>query len=168
MRSRAVSVPGSLVFLVLAPGTLAALIPWSLSRWRLEPPLLGWPWLRALGAILILLGLPVLLAAFGRFALEGRGTPAPILPPERLVVGGFYRHVRNPMYVAVTSLILGQGLLLGHASLLAYGLVVLLGFHLFVLGYEEPALRRRFGAEYEAYCAGVNRWLPRLRPWTAP
>jgi protein-S-isoprenylcysteine O-methyltransferase Ste14 len=88
------------------------------------------------------------------------------LPTERLVVQGFYRHVRNPMYVAVTSLVLGQGLLLGSLSVLVYGLVVLLAFHLFVLGYEEPTLRRRFGAEYEAYCAGVGRWLPRLKPWS--
>jgi protein-S-isoprenylcysteine O-methyltransferase Ste14 len=165
VRSRAASVLGSLFFLVLAPGTVAALVPWWISRWRPLPPLLGWPWLRGLGALLILLGLPVLLDSFGRFALEGRGTPAPIAPTERLVARGFYRYVRNPMYVAVTSLILGQGLLLGNAVVLQYGLMVLLGFHLFVLAYEEPALRRRFGAEYLAYCAGVRRWLPRLRPW---
>jgi len=165
VRSRAGAVMGSLVFLVLAPGTVAVYVPWSLSRWRPGPPLLGWPWLRPLGLSLILLGLPVLLDSFRRFAMEGLGTPAPILPPERLVVQGFYRHVRNPMYVAVTSLVLGQALLLGNVSVLVYGLVVLLAFHLFVLGYEEPTLRRRFGAEYEAYCAGVGRWAPRLKPW---
>jgi protein-S-isoprenylcysteine O-methyltransferase Ste14 len=165
VRSRAANVLGSLLFLVVAPGTLAVLLPWEISRWRLGPPLLGWTWLRALGAVLILLGLPVLLDAFRRFALEGRGTPAPIAPPERLVVRGFYRHVRNPMYVAVTSLILGQGLLLGNRALLLYGVVVMLGFHLFVLFYEEPTLRRLFGAEYEAYRAGVHRWLPRFTPW---
>lgn len=165
MRSRVASVLGSLLFLVVAPGTFAGLLPWWITRWRVLPPLLDWPWLRVLGALLIIFGLPVLLESFGRFALEGRGTPAPIAPPERLVVHGFYRHVRNPMYVAVTSVVLGQGLLLGYAIVLQYALVVLLGFHLFVIGYEEPTLRRSFGAEYEAYCAGVRRWLPRLRPW---
>lgn len=164
MRSRAASVLGSLLFLVVAPGTLAGLLPWWITRWRLLPPLLGWSGLRVLGGLLVLLGVTVLLESFGRFALQGRGTPAPVLPPERLVVRGFYRHVRNPMYVAVTSLILGQGLLLGSAAVLQYALVVLLGFHLFVLAYEEPTLRRQFGAEYESYCADVRRWLPRLRP----
>jgi protein-S-isoprenylcysteine O-methyltransferase Ste14 len=166
MRSRAASVLGSLLFLVLAPGTVAGIVPWWISRWRVLPPLLGWTWLRVLGALLVLLGLPVLLESFGRFALEGRGTPAPIVPTERLVVRGFYRHVRNPMYVAVASLILGQGLLLGSVAVLQYGLVVLLAFHVFVLAYEEPTLRRSFGADYEAYCAGVRRWLPRLQPWS--
>src|SRR4029453_16713860 len=166
--SRIASVLGSLVFLVVAPGTLAVLVPWWLTRWRLEPPLLGWIWLRGFGALIIPLALPVLLESFARFALEGRGTPAPIAPPERLVVRGFYRYVRNPMYVAVTSLILGQGLLLGSAVLIRYGLLVLLGFHLFVLGYEEPLLQRQFGTEYAVYRARVRRWLPRLRPWNRP
>lgn len=168
MRSRVTSILGSLVFLVVAPGALAVLVPWWVTRWRFQPPLLGWAWLRGVGALMIMLGLPVLLESFARFALEGRGTPAPIAPPERLVVRGFYRYVRNPMYVAVTSLILGQGLLLGSAALIRYGLLVLLGFHLFVLGYEEPVLQRQFGSEYEAYRAQVRRWLPRLRPWSLP
>lgn len=112
---------------------------------------------------LILLGLPLLLEAFARFALQGRGTPAPVLPPERLVVFGFYRRVRNPMYVAVTALILGQALLLGDVRLLVLAAVVWLTFHLFVLLYEEPRLRQRFGRDYEAYCGAVPRWLPRLR-----
>jgi len=168
MRSRIASVLGSLVFLVVAPGTLAVLIPWWLTRWRCEPPFLGFAWLRGLGALTILFGLPVLVESFARFALEGRGTPSPVAPPERLVVRGFYRYVRNPMYVAVTSLILGQGLLLGSAALIRYGLLVLLGFHLFVLAYEEPVLQRRFGTEYAVYRAQVRRWLPRLRPWRGP
>jgi protein-S-isoprenylcysteine O-methyltransferase Ste14 len=158
-------VVGSLVFLVIAPGTVAGYIPWAISRWQVEPPFLGWAGTRWLGLALILAGLPVLLEAFARFALQGRGTPAPVAPPERLVVRGFYRFVRNPMYVAVTSLILGQALLLGDPRLLVYGAVVWLVFHSFVLLYEEPTLRRRFGADYAAYCAAVPRWIPRVRPW---
>jgi protein-S-isoprenylcysteine O-methyltransferase Ste14 len=167
VRSRPAAVLGSVLFLALAPGTVAVLVPRWISGWRLQAPLLGWSWLRALGVVLILLGLPVLLDAFRRFALEGRGTPAPIAPPERLVVRGFYRYVRNPMYVAVTWLILGQGLLLGNAAVIGYGLLVMGAFHVFVLAYEEPTLRRLFGAEYAAYCDAVHRWLPRLRPWHA-
>lgn len=165
MRSVASAVTLSLIWLVIAPGLIAGYVPWAISRWRMQPPFLGTSATRWLGALLILLGLPLLLEAFARFALQGRGTPAPVLPPERLVVFGFYRRVRNPMYVAVTALIVGQGLLLGDPRLLALGAVVWLTFHLFVLLYEEPRLRRRFARDYEAYCAAVPRWIPRITPW---
>jgi protein-S-isoprenylcysteine O-methyltransferase Ste14 len=122
---------------------------------------------RALGGVLIAAGAAVVLHAFARFAIEGLGTPAPIAPTERLVVGGIYRHVRNPMYLAVGSMIAGQALLLGQTELLGY----LLGFAALSLGfvhlYEEPTLRRQFGAEYDAYRRAVPRWIPRLRPWDA-
>lgn len=165
MRSVAVAVIGSLIWLVIAPGLIAGYLPWAITRWRVEPPLLWVGATRWLGALLILLGLPILLEAFARFALYGRGTPAPVLPPERLVVRGFYRRVRNPMYVAVVALILGQALLFGEAQLLALGAVVWLVFHVFVRAYEEPTLRRRFGPDYLAYCAAVPRWIPRATPW---
>ena len=84
------------------------------------------------------------------------------------MVTGLYRYVRNPMYVAVTSLIIGQGLLLGNARVLEYGLVVWLGFHIFVLAYEEPTLRSKFGDEDKEFCAHVRRWLPRVNPWHGP
>jgi len=155
---------GSAVLLVLAPGTVAVLVPWWLSHWQLGPPLLGVVALRWLGVVSIAAGLPVLLDSFARFALQGLGTPAPVAPPSRLVVTGLYRHVRNPMYVAVVSLILGQGLLLGSVTLLEYGGVVWLAFHLFVRVYEEPTLRATFGADYDRFCARVPRWIPRLRP----
>ena len=161
---RASAIAGSAVFLVVAPGTVAVYVPWALCRWRLAPPLLGFPPFRVLGALLIAAGLPVLLDSFARFALQGLGTPAPVAPPQRLVVSGLYRYVRNPMYVAVLALIFGQGLLFGSVRVLEYGLAVWLGFYLFVLLYEEPTLRAKFGAEYEQYCARVRRWLPRLRP----
>ena len=126
----------------------------------MQPALLDFPPLRWLGVLFIAAGLPVLLESFARFALEGRGTPAPVLPAARLVVHGFYRYVRNPMYVAVVSVILGQALLLGDVWLLLYAMLVWSGFHLFVLLYEEPKLHGTYGAEYEAYCARVRRWLP--------
>src|SRR5215472_14924210 len=157
---RVAAIAGSAVFLVLAPGTLAVYVPWTFTRWHVAPPLLGFLPFRVIGAVLIALGLPVLLDSFARFAIQGLGTPAPIAPPKHLVVTGLYRYVRNPMYVAVVSLIFGQGLFFGSASVLEYGLVVWLGFHIFVLAYEEPTLRRKFGDDYKDFCANVRRWCP--------
>jgi protein-S-isoprenylcysteine O-methyltransferase Ste14 len=156
---------GTALFLALAPGIVAGAIPFWISGWEQHPPLLGLSVLRGLGLLLILLGVPVLLDSFARFALQGIGTPAPVAPTQHLVVSGLYRHVRNPMYIAVAATILGQGLYLGNTALLIYGACIALGFHLFVRGYEEPTLRKSFGAEYDAFCANVHRWLPRLRPW---
>jgi protein-S-isoprenylcysteine O-methyltransferase Ste14 len=163
--NRLAAIAGSALFLVIAPGTIAVWVPWTISRWRMSPPLLGFFSLRVIGVLLIAGGLPVLLDSFGRFALQGLGTPAPIAPPRHLVVTGLYRYMRNPMYVAVVSLIFGQGLLFGSVRVLEYGLAVWVGFHLFVLLYEEPALRAKFGDEYQEFCANVRRWIPRLRPW---
>ena len=172
MHARAVHRPaavvGSVLFLVAAPGTLVVLVPFWISHWRVAPPLVGFVGFRVLGALLMAAGLPVLLDSFARFALKGLGTPAPIAPPERLVVTGLYRHVRNPIYVALTSLIVGQALFFGDVRLLAYGLGVWAFFHIWVLALEEPELRSRFGAEYRDFCAHVRRWIPRLKPWRAP
>lgn len=165
---RTSSILGSLVFLVLAPGTVAGYVPWLISRWRFAP--IEGPLRVAaliLGALLIAAGLPVLLDSFARFALQGLGTPAPVAPTQNLVVTGLYRRVRNPMYVAVTSLILGQALLFGNLRVFLYGLFVWLAFHLFVLFYEEPTLRRTFGPQYETFCSNVPRWIPRITPWKA-
>jgi protein-S-isoprenylcysteine O-methyltransferase Ste14 len=156
---------GTFLFFLVAPGVVAGLVPWWISGWHIRPPFLGWQSQRAVGIVLIALGAPVLVDSFVRFALEGRGTPAPILPTEHLVVTGLYRFVRNPMYVGVLAVIFGQGLLLGDTRVLRYGAVVWLAFFLFVIGYEEPTLRRTFGEEYERFCANVPRWIPRLRPW---
>jgi protein-S-isoprenylcysteine O-methyltransferase Ste14 len=166
--SRVRAVLGSLVFFIIAPATVAGWIPYWLSRWRVQPPLLGVPGERFVGGVLVGLGIAGLVECFGRFALEGRGTPAPVAPTRSLVVSGLYRHVRNPMYVAVVSVILGQALLLGSRVLLLYAGVVWLLFHAFVRVYEEPTLRRQFGASYEAYRANVRRWWPRLTPWVSP
>jgi protein-S-isoprenylcysteine O-methyltransferase Ste14 len=110
-------------------------------------------------------GILALLESFGRFALQGIGTPAPVFPPRHLVVTGSYRYVRNPIYLAVVSLVLGQALLLGDIRICAYALSCWLVMHLVVLLCEEPALRKSFGVDYEAFCAHVPRWKPRLRPW---
>lgn len=165
MGERTRAILGSALFLVAAPGIIAGLVPWWITRWALATPFAGYTPIRVAGILFIAAGLPVLLEAFARFALQGLGTPAPIAPTRRLVVEGSFRYVRNPIYLAVLSLVLGQGLLFGSATLLAYAALLALAFHLFVLGYEEPTLRRSFGAEYDAYCARVRRWLPRFSPW---
>jgi protein-S-isoprenylcysteine O-methyltransferase Ste14 len=121
--------------------------------------------IRVAGALLLCAGIAVLVDCFARFAIRGRGTPAPIAPTEALVVSGAYRHTRNPMYVAVVAALIGQGLLLGSLVLLEYAAVVWLMAHAFVLSYEEPALRQQFPEAFEQYRTQVRRWVPRLRPW---
>jgi protein-S-isoprenylcysteine O-methyltransferase Ste14 len=162
---RASAILGSAIFLVVAPGTLAIYLPWTITRWRFAPPLFGVFSFRIIGSLMIAAGLPILLDSFARFAIQGLGTPAPVAAPQRLVVTGLYRWVRNPMYVAVSLLIFGQGLLFGSARLLQYGLIVWLGFFAFVVLYEEPALSRKFGKEYEQFCLQVPRWIPRVKPF---
>jgi protein-S-isoprenylcysteine O-methyltransferase Ste14 len=158
-------VVGSIVFLFAAPGLLGVFIPWYTTGWHMDGPLLGFEAVRWLGGALILVGAAVLLDSFARFAVQGRGTPAPIYPTATLVVSGAYRYMRNPMYLAVTALIAGQGLLIGCLSLLIYALAFGIVTHLFVLFYEEPTLHGSYGVQYEAYAANVRRWLPRLTPW---
>ncbi len=164
-RRRARAAAGTAAFLLLAPGVMAGLIPYLLTGWQQqEAPLVT----RVAGATLIAVGAAVLLEAFARFALHGLGTPAPIAPTEHLVVGGLYRYVRNPMYLAVTSTILGQWLFLGRPVLLAYALVFGATVYAFVRGYEEPTLHARYGEEYERYCSEVRGWWPRLIAGRAP
>jgi protein-S-isoprenylcysteine O-methyltransferase Ste14 len=151
-----------LVFLVLVPGTVAGLIPWLLTGWEARDP---WPPLRVVGIALIVAGVGVLLHAFLRFVVEGVGTPAPVAPTQQLVVGGLYRYVRNPMYLAVAATIVGQALVLGQLVLLVYAAVFGVAVFAFVRWYEEPTLRRQFGDQYEEYQRAVPGWWPRLRPW---
>jgi protein-S-isoprenylcysteine O-methyltransferase Ste14 len=122
-------------------------------------------WLAGARARVLLGGVIVLVGAFVRFVVEGFGTPAPVAAPERLVVGGVYRFVRNPMYVAVLAAIVGQALLWGRLGLLLYAAAIWLITAAFVHWYEELTLSRRFGADYEAYRRAVPAWWPRLRPW---
>ncbi|QND56239.1 methyltransferase family protein [Mesorhizobium huakuii] len=158
------AIAGSGIFLIAAPGVVAGLVPWLLSdHW-------GLPWSTVAGfvlagGVLIVAAAAVLLHAFARFALEGLGTPAPVAPTEKLVIGGIYRHVRNPMYVAVLSIILGQALLFSSWTLVAYAIIGAVVMGSFVRFYEEPTLARRYGADYETYRRNVPGWLPRLTPW---
>lgn len=156
---------GSLIFLALAPGVVAGLVPWWLTGWRVAEPLPYWEAARAVGVALVAGGGVVLLWSFRRFVVEGLGTPAPVAPTASLVVGGLYRYVRNPMYLAVAAIILGQALILGQLVLLPYGAAFVLAVTAFVHRYEEPTLRRRFGEEYERYSRAVPRWLPRRTAW---
>ena len=165
MSERLKAVIGSIVFLFVAPGIVAGLIPWGISGWRLDLPLLAFEPFRWLGVLCLLVGGVLLLETFSRFGLAGLGTPAPIAPTKTRVVTGSYRFVRNPMYVAVVSLILGQGLLFGSVAVLVYGLIVWGTVHAFVLVYEEPTLSGNYGEQYERYRANVRRWIPRLTPW---
>jgi protein-S-isoprenylcysteine O-methyltransferase Ste14 len=158
---------GTIAFLVLAPGVVAGVVPWLLTDWRTPAPAPPWP-LRLAGAVLVAAGVAVILEAFARFVREGRGTPAPVAPTETLVVGGAYRYVRNPMYLAVLSMVLGQAAVLGRPVLLVYGVVVAVAFVTFVKLYEEPTLARRHGERYASYRRAVPGWVPRLRPWNPP
>lgn len=134
-----------------------------LTRWQPSAPLTHWLPVRLLGLVFVLAGAAVLIHAFVRFVIEGVGTPAPVAPPEHLVVGGLYRYVRNPIYVAVIAAIVGQALLLWRPALLGYAAIVALARACFVLGYEQPALTD--GDEYEAYRRAVPGWWPRPTPW---
>ena len=157
--SRLRAVLGSAAFvLVGGPTIVAGLVPWLLTRWDSEDPSIV---LRITGAVLIATGAALVLETTARFALEGRGTPAPFAAPERFVARGSYRVVRNPMYVGVLALIVGQALLLGREVLFVWAVVAAILFHLFVVFHEEPELRKRFGVEYEDYRGRVGRWLPR-------
>ena len=160
---------GSLLFLLIAPGTVAGLVPWWLTGWTIH----DWPQpyaipLRLVGAVVIMLGVPALLQAFVRFVLEGIGTPAPVAPTQHLVVGGLYPYVPNPMYIAVIATIVGQALVLAQPGLLLYAAVVAVAMVVFVYAYEEPTLSEQFGAEYDAYRQAVPAWRPRLQPWQPP
>jgi protein-S-isoprenylcysteine O-methyltransferase Ste14 len=164
-KTRVFAILGTGIFLFVAPGTVAGYIPWLIGKWQVHAPFFGFTALRVMGALLIAVGFVILIEAFLRFALQGLGTPAPVLPPKRLVVTGGYRFVRNPMYLAVLSLILGQSLFFGDLRLAACGLGCWLVMHLFVLLYEEPTLRRLFAEDYAEFSAHVPRWIPRPTSW---
>lgn len=149
----------SLLFLIVAPGMVAGYIPLVLLRSgpRVETGLLAY-----LAFPLWLIGGVILLWSFWNFLIQGRGTPAPIDPPKELVVAGFYRYVRNPMYFGVLMILIGHFLWFGFWWLLAYTAFAFLITHLFVTSYEEPTLKKKFGAAYEDYLKKVPRWIPRF------
>jgi len=162
----AAAVGTALVFLI-GQGTAVVLLPYAFTHWQPGAP----PWpvvVRAIGVALIAVGGVVMIWGFLRFATEGVGVPVPTEPTSRqLTVGGPYRYLRNPLYLAIALAIAGQGLLLSRPVLLAYAAVLLAAFVAFVHWYEEPSLARRFGDQYQAYRQQVPGWWPRL-PRRAP
>jgi protein-S-isoprenylcysteine O-methyltransferase Ste14 len=166
MRRSAAAV-GSAVFFVVAPGVVAGLMPWLISGWQVPRPMSPLAIVRlAAGVVLLALAVVVLVRAFARFVVEGGGTPAPVAPTERLVVGGDYRFVRNPMYLAVVTAVLGQAMIFSSLALLGYALAWAI-FAAFVRWYEEPLLLERHGDDYQRYRHAVRAWVPRLHPWQA-
>ena len=163
-REKRLAAIGTAVFAV-APATAAGLVPWLLTRWKVKRPVPGGLPAQCAGVVLISAGAAVITSSFVRFAVEGLGTPAPFAPTKHLVVGGWYRYVRNPIYVALAASIAGQGLLLGQPKLFALAALSAAPVAAFVVLHEEPTLARTFGPEYEIYRAHVPRWLPRLTPW---
>ena len=145
------------LFTVVMPGTFAVLLPILIATDRTSAG--G----AALGLALSLFafGIVVYLRSAWDFAAFGRGTPAPIDAPKRLVTRGFYRYTRNPMYVAVLTVVVGWAAFFGAVILVAYAALLFVIFSLFVRLYEEPRLAREFGSEYAAYVSQVGRWLPR-------
>jgi protein-S-isoprenylcysteine O-methyltransferase Ste14 len=162
---RSTAALGTVAYFVAAAGTFAVLVPWLVTgwRWHRQQPL--WIVAQVIGVGLIFLGLVPVVHAFVQFARAG-GTPMPLAPTRHLVVTGFHRYVRNPIYVGSLMIFVGEALLFGSGILLAYTALGWLGAAAFVHWYEEPALARRFGAEYEAYRRAVPAWRPRLHPWT--
>jgi len=162
-----VSVMSSLI----VGGAFFALWFWLLPGWlgfRVEA--MGaarWRWLAAVPSVL---GFAVALRCIWDFGWTGRGTPAPFIPPQQLVVVGFYRYVRNPMYVGFAAGWIGLWIVFGHANprVIVAVAAVAIGVHLFVLFYEEPTLRKKFGSDYEVYCHNVHRWWPRFHAWQQP
>ena len=152
---------GSVLFFIAAPGVMAGLVPWLITQYDDA----GTPVAVVLGSLLVAVGLAALVACFVRFVREGRGTPAPVAPTHELVVGGLYRWVRNPMYLAVAAIILGQAVIFASAGLLVWLAIFGVAVVTFVTAYEEPTLRETYGDSYDAYRAAVPGWWPRLTPW---
>jgi protein-S-isoprenylcysteine O-methyltransferase Ste14 len=155
----------SAAFFVAAPGTFVGLVPWLITRWEITGSTPSWRAAQVIGAVLIVVGLIPPVHAFVQFVKAG-GTPIPVAPTERLVVTGFNRYIRNPMYAGLITAIVGQALLFGSLSLLWYAATFWVITASFVRWYEEPTLVSEYGSEYETYRHNVHAWIPRLQPWT--
>jgi len=162
---RTTAVVTSFGWFAVTAGVGAGLVPWWLTGWRLPDPLpyRGLP--TTFGVLMIIVGLIPPVHAFAQFVRAG-GTPMPGAMTKRLVVTGFNRYVRNPIYLGAIAIFLGEALVLWRLSLLLYAIAAWLGAAAFVRWYEEPALVRRFGSDYEEYRRAVPAWRPRLRPWS--
>jgi protein-S-isoprenylcysteine O-methyltransferase Ste14 len=165
--SKTTAILGSALFFVIAPLLLGGCVPFWITQWQFHPAFFGVELTRVIGGMMVIAGIPGIVSSFARFALEGLGTPAPIAPPQKLVVTGLYRYVRNPIYIALVAVILGQALLFGDVRVFWYGAGFWLYLHIVVVLYEEPTLKQTFGREYETFRANVPRWTPRLTPWRA-
>lgn len=152
----------SLLWTVLLPGFFAGYVPLRFFGLANVPLRFTNPG-HVLGLVAVALGAALLVACIWEFARSGRGTLSPVDPPRELVVRGLYRYVRNPMYLSVTVIVLGEVLLSGSRALLLYWATWFIAVNLFVIGYEEPTLRRRFGESYERYTQSVRRWLPKFK-----
>lgn len=165
--TRTQSIFWSLLFTIVVPGTVAGLVPWLITGWHRSADPFGSPDAWPLGIMFISLGLPVLLLSIYKFATAGLGTPLPAAPTTHLVISGPHRFVRNPMYIAVVAIILGQALILGRPELLWYAALVAVATTTFAHFYEEPTLHRQFGEEYDRYRQAVHAWVPRITPYRA-
>ena len=157
----------TILFTLMVPGTVAILVPrWLLGRFR-SPQNRPLTWL---GAAVFVVGATIYFRCAWEFAVRGLGTPAPIAPTKFLVTTALHRYMRNPMYVGFAAGWIGLWIVFGHANpvVLAAVVAAALGVHLFVILYEEPTLRKKFGADYLEYCRNVRRWWPRLRGWDQP
>ena len=152
---------GSALFFMIAPGAVAGVVPWFITRYA-DPADLP---VALVGFVVVALGLAALVACFVQFVREGRGTPAPIALTQDLVVGGPYRWVRNPMYLAVGAIILGQAVAFASVGVLVWFGLFAVAVVSFVTAYEQPTLHHTYGASYDAYCRAVPAWWPRLTPW---
>ena len=150
----------SLFFLIFVPGLLVGYIPFA---FLLTGPLVDTGLLSLPALPIWLVGGVMILWCFWDFLVKGKGTPAPIDPPKELVVTGLYKYIRNPMYAGVLLMLMGEFLWFGYWVLLAYAFFFFIAFHLFVLLYEEPALKKKFGRSYENYLKTVPRWIPRFK-----
>jgi protein-S-isoprenylcysteine O-methyltransferase Ste14 len=153
----------SAAFFVVAPGTVVGLVPWLITRWEITGSGLPWRLLQAIGVVLIVAGLIPPVHAFVQFVKAG-GTPMPIAPTQCLVVTGFNRYVRNPMYLGLIVVMLGQALLFGSLALVLWAAAFWIITASFVRWYEEPTLVDEYDGEYEEYRRHVHAWLPRVHP----
>lgn len=153
----------TLLFTLIAPCTLTLVVPFLLMRSRSEIFPKAWHSPNFIGIFILVAGVAIYIWCVSDFIAKGRGTPAPYDPPKKLVVNGLYRFMRNPMYVGVSSIVLGEALFFKSIALSVYAVVLLFGFHLRVTLYEEPTLKRLFGESFDRYCSRVPRWIPRGR-----
>jgi len=151
----------TLIFTIIVPGAVMALIPYLLLS-SAPPSFAQIGTFQLFGLIPMAIGAAIYFKCAWDFASAGKGTPAPIDPPKRLVVRGFYRFLRNPMYAGVLLALLGEAWLFRSTALLIYAAIAFTWQHLFVVYYEEPALMRKFGESYSEYLARTPRWIPRI------